>query len=114
MRIGPHTLLHGDCRAILPSLPAAHFDVIVTSPPYNLDLAYNAYRDSLAERQYLDWMVDICAQVRRVMAPDASFFLNMSGSNSRPWLPFELIVRLREHVRTAEPHHLDQIHCHGR
>ena len=96
MRIGSHTLLHGDCRTILPSLPAAHFDVTVTSPPYNLDLAYNAYRDSLAERQYLDWMVDICGQVRRVMAPDGSFFLNISGSNSRPWLPFELIVRLRE------------------
>jgi site-specific DNA-methyltransferase (adenine-specific) len=30
------------------------------------------------------------------MKQDASFFLNISGSNSRPWLPFELIVRLRE------------------
>jgi hypothetical protein len=30
-----------------------------------------------------------------VLAPEGSFFLNISGSNSRPWLPFELIVRLR-------------------
>ena len=96
MRIGPHTLLHGDCRALLPQLPAAHFDVVVTSPPYNLDLAYNAYSDSLAEREYLNWMGEICAQIRRVLAPDGSFFLNISGSNARPWLPFELIVRLRE------------------
>ena len=29
------------------------------------------------------------------MKPDASFFLNISGSSSAPWLPFELIVRLR-------------------
>ena len=29
------------------------------------------------------------------MAPDASFFLNITGSSSRPWLPFELMVRLR-------------------
>src|SRR5271170_8040158 len=29
------------------------------------------------------------------MKPDASFFLNISGSSSQPWLPFELIVRLR-------------------
>jgi site-specific DNA-methyltransferase (adenine-specific) len=29
------------------------------------------------------------------MRPDASFFLNISGSSSQPWLPFELIVRLR-------------------
>ena len=29
------------------------------------------------------------------MKADASFFLNISGSSSAPWLPFELIVRLR-------------------
>jgi site-specific DNA-methyltransferase (adenine-specific) len=87
--------LRGDCQAVLPALPAAHFDVVVTSPPYNLDLAYDAYQDSLAEQDYLHWMVAVCGEIRRVLAPDGSFFLNISGSNSRPWLPFELIVRLR-------------------
>jgi site-specific DNA-methyltransferase (adenine-specific) len=95
MRVGPHTLLHGDCVAVLPTLPDRHFDVVVTSPPYNLDLAYDAYQDSLAEQDYLAWMVRVCTELRRVLAPDGSFFLNISGSNSRPWLPFELIVRLR-------------------
>ena len=95
MRIGPHTLLHGDCLAAMPGLPPGTFDVVVTSPPYNLDLAYDAYRDSLDEAAYLEWMVRVCNEIRRVMAPDGSFFLNISGSNSRPWLPFELIVRLR-------------------
>ena len=40
-------------------------------------------------------MVRVAEGVRRVMRPEASFFLNISGSSSRPWLPFELIVRLR-------------------
>ena len=95
MRLGDHHLLHGDCREILPSLAAGQFDVVVTSPPYNLDLAYDSYQDKISEADYLDWMVSVCAAVRRVMAPDGSFFLNISGSNARPWLPFELIVRLR-------------------
>jgi site-specific DNA-methyltransferase (adenine-specific) len=95
MRVGPHTLHHGNCLAVMPTLAAQSFDVVVTSPPYNLDLAYDAYHDKLDEGAYLDWMMAVCAQVRRVLAPDASFFLNISGSNSRPWLPFELIVRLR-------------------
>ena len=30
-----------------------------------------------------------------MLKPDGSFFLNISGSGSQPWLPFELIVRLR-------------------
>ena len=40
-------------------------------------------------------MVEVATALRRVMKPDASFFLNISGSSARPWLPFELIVRLR-------------------
>ncbi len=67
----------------------------MTSPPYNLDLAYRSYRDRRPEDAYLDWMVAVCTELRRVMRPDGSFFLNISGSSRQPWLPFELIVRLR-------------------
>jgi site-specific DNA-methyltransferase (adenine-specific) len=95
MRLGTHTILQGDCLALLPGLAPESFDVVVTSPPYNLDLAYSAYQDSRTEAEYLAWMVRVCTEVRRVLAADGSFFLNISGSNSRPWLPFELIVKLR-------------------
>jgi site-specific DNA-methyltransferase (adenine-specific) len=95
MRLGPHTLLQGDCLEVLPALAEGAFDVIVTSPPYNLDLGYATYQDSRSEQDYLDWMVQVCGELRRVLAPGGSFFLNISGASSRPWLPFELIVRLR-------------------
>ena len=93
--IGPHTLFCGDCLDILAALEPASVDVVVTSPPYNLDLAYGSYRDKRSEAEYLDWMVAVAGALKRVMKPDASLFLNISGSNSQPWLPFELIVRLR-------------------
>jgi site-specific DNA-methyltransferase (adenine-specific) len=76
-------------------LEAASVDVVVTSPPYNLGLSYRAYDDRLAENEYLDWLTNVATEIRRVMRPDGSFFLNISGSSSAPWLPFELIVRLR-------------------
>jgi site-specific DNA-methyltransferase (adenine-specific) len=95
MRLANHTLLQGDCLEVLPTLQAGAYDVIVTSPPYNLDLGYATYADTRTEQDYLDWMVRVCTELRRVLAPDGSFFLNISGANSRPWLPFELIVRLR-------------------
>jgi site-specific DNA-methyltransferase (adenine-specific) len=88
-------LLTGDCLDMLPTLAAASVDVVVTSPPYNLNLAYSRYRDQREEADYLDWLTRVAAAVKRVMRPDASFFLNISGSSSQPWLPFELIVRLR-------------------
>jgi site-specific DNA-methyltransferase (adenine-specific) len=88
-------LICGDCLTELPRLPAESVDVIVTSPPYNLSLAYRTYQDTLDEPAYLDWMVRVATQLRRVLRPDGSFFLNISGSSAQPWLPFELIVRLR-------------------
>jgi site-specific DNA-methyltransferase (adenine-specific) len=90
-----HKLLCGDCLEVLPGLGTGVVDVVVTSPPYNLDLRYARYRDCKGDDDYLDWMVAVCTAVRRVMQPDGSFFLNISGSSRRPWLPFELIVRLR-------------------
>ena len=92
----PGQTLHcGDCLEVLAGLPEACIDVVVTSPPYNLDLRYASYQDRRAEDDYLAWMVAVAEALRRVMKPDASFFLNISGSPNRPWLPFELIVRLR-------------------
>jgi site-specific DNA-methyltransferase (adenine-specific) len=91
----PVKLILGDCVSALAKLKPGSVDVVVTSPPYNLDLRYRAYRDSRGEAEYLDWMVEVATALRRVMKPDGSFFLNISGSSSRPWLPFELVVRLR-------------------
>lgn len=92
---GAHRLICGDCVTVLPGLAAEMVDVVVTSPPYNLGLSYRGYDDRRAEDEYLDWLVCVAREVRRVMKDDASFFLNISGSSSTPWLPFELIVRLR-------------------
>ena len=88
-------LLTGDCLALIPALEAGSVDVVVTSPPYNLDLGYSAYQDRLPEQDYLDFLFAVSTALRRVLKPDGSIFLNVSGSSSRPWLPFELIVRLR-------------------
>ncbi|WP_254070648.1 site-specific DNA-methyltransferase [Acidisphaera sp. L21] len=91
-------MLHcGDCLTVLGQMPAGSVDVVVTSPPYNLGIAYGRYQDTKAEADYLDWMEQVSLALRRVMRPDGSFFLNIAGSSTQPWLPFELIVRLRRH-----------------
>jgi site-specific DNA-methyltransferase (adenine-specific) len=90
-----HRLILGDCLTVLPDLEADSVDVVVTSPPYNLGLAYRGYDDRRVEDEYLAWLEQVAVQVRRVMKPEGSFFLNISGSSSAPWMPFELIVRLR-------------------
>ena len=92
---GSQHVLLGDCLEALGGMEAGSVDVIVTSPPYNLGIAYSSYGDQREEREYLDWMVQVASALRRVLHPEGSFFLNVAGSSSQPWLPFELIVRLR-------------------
>ena len=93
--LGRHVLYRGDCLQVRERMPAASVDLVVTSPPYNLGLRYDSYRDRRGEEEYLAWMVEVATQVKRVMRPDGSFFLNITGSRAMPWMPFELIVRLR-------------------
>ena len=90
-----HRIECGDCVDVLARMEAASVDVVVTSPPYNLGIAYGSYDDRLAEAEYLDWMVRVAEALKRVLRPDGSFFLNVAGSSTQPWLPFELITRLR-------------------
>lgn len=94
-RIFGQTLKLGDCVALMDAMPGCSVDLVVTSPPYNLNLAYGVYDDARDESEYIDWLCEVSASVRRVMKPSGSFFLNIAGSNSRPYVPFELLVRLR-------------------
>ena len=49
--------LNGDCRTILPSLPAG---LIVTDPPYNVGYHYEGYADNLKQEEYDDLLRLTC------------------------------------------------------
>src|SRR3979411_966183 len=76
-------------------LPDEHVDLVVTSPPYNLGISYGKYSDQQDRRSYLRWCVKWAAQVRRVLKPDGSFFLNIGSAPSNPTLPHEIGFQLR-------------------
>lgn len=40
----------------LPFVDDGTIDLTVTSPPYNLDMSYNGYKDAVPYRAYLDWV----------------------------------------------------------
>lgn len=101
--LGKHLLYRADCTRVLKRMPEQSIDVVITSPPYNLGLAYRSYKDRLSEEDYLTWMEGVCRIISRVMRDDGSFFLNIAGSSSQPWLPFELMVRLRR-IFTLQNH----------
>jgi site-specific DNA-methyltransferase (adenine-specific) len=90
------TLKLGNCLSVIKNMRARSIDVVVTSPPYNLNLTYGVYDDSREGIEYINWLHDVAAAIKRVMKLNGSFFLNITGSSSRPYVPFELMVRLHE------------------
>lgn len=98
------TVLVGDCLEHLANIPNGSVDVIVTSPPYNLGIAYKTYVDSLPRHEYLLWLKKVSNQLQRVLSPDGSFFLNAGSTNVDPWLVmdianvFRMDFRLQNHI----------------
>ena len=89
-------LHHADCLEGMVKIASATVDLVVTSPPYNLGIAYSRYSDKQERGPYLDWCHAWASELRRVLKRDGSFFLNLGSSPSNPLLPHELVLRLRE------------------
>ncbi|MFT3990758.1 MAG: site-specific DNA-methyltransferase [Luteolibacter sp.] len=89
-------LLQGDSCKLLPALAAASFDLVVTSPPYNLGISYNTFKDTAPRDEFLRWCQSWAAEVKRVLAPDGSFFLNIGASPANPLLPHQLVLALTD------------------
>ncbi|HEX8280227.1 MAG TPA: site-specific DNA-methyltransferase, partial [Chthoniobacterales bacterium] len=77
-------------------LEANSVDLVVTSPPYNLGIAYGKYSDAQERGAYLEWLAKWGAAARRVLRADGSLFLNIGASPSNPLLPHEAMLRLRD------------------
>jgi site-specific DNA-methyltransferase (adenine-specific) len=90
------TLHAGDCLAVLAGMPAASFDVVVTSPPYNIGVNYSRHHDRLPRQTYLSWMADVARALRRVLAPGASVFLNVGSTNADPWIVHDVGAAFRD------------------
>jgi site-specific DNA-methyltransferase (adenine-specific) len=89
-------LLHGDCLEVLPTLEAGGFDAVVTSPPYNLGIGYRSFDDTAPRAAFLDWCLQWAAEVKRVLADDGSFFLNVGAAPKNPLLPHQLLLALTD------------------
>ena len=65
-------------------------DVVITSPPYNRGTAYHNYPDDLPRQEYLEWTRRWSRAVRNLISDEGSFFLNVGGKPTDPWIPFDV------------------------
>lgn len=93
--VGRQQIRLGDCVDHLRNLPSGSVDVVVTSPPYNIGIAYRSYDDRRPRAEYLDWLSATGRELARVMTDDGSFFLNVGSTNADPWLSMDLAGAFR-------------------
>lgn len=78
------TLIVGDCRCVMYTMPENSIDLIVTSPPYNCKIKYDNWDDELQYEDYLKFMEEWLRGAYRVLRPDGRIALNLYYESSYP------------------------------
>lgn len=86
-----------DCLQGMKQLPFSSVDVVVTSPPYNLNINYGQYEDNKPRQEYLDWLESVFVECKRILKDDGHLFINMGYSNVDPWVGMDVAYRVKNH-----------------
>ena len=70
------TLIQGDCLKVLPKIPSESIDLVVTSPPYNINIDYGVYKDNIDWDSYYNWCRKWLKELYRVLKKDGRLCLN--------------------------------------
>ncbi|MGE3406453.1 MAG: DNA methyltransferase [Pirellulales bacterium] len=90
----------GDCLKLMRERIADEaISVVTTSPPYNQGVAYRSYDDDRDEAEYLAWMEDVFAEIKRVLMPDGSIFLVIGHAARKPWTAMRVAEVAGEHFQ---------------
>jgi len=87
----PVTITSGDVREVIQKIPSASIQCVITSPPYWGVRDYGVNGQIGAEPElnmYIDDLVKIFSEVRRILKPDGTFWLNIGNtytSGGRKW-----------------------------
>lgn len=108
-----NTIHLSDCIKGMLALPKGSVDIIITSPPYNLGIKYNTYKDNKSRQEYLDWINEVFLACKHCLKDDGHFFLNMGYSNIDPWVGMDVayVARnsfiLQNHINWVKSIHVN-------
>jgi site-specific DNA-methyltransferase (adenine-specific) len=79
-------IINGDCVEVMKTLPENTIDLVVTSPPYNVGIAYDTHNDEVIMDKYWDFTEKWLTQVYRLLKDDGRVSIN---------IPYETNVQSR-------------------
>lgn len=103
----------GDALGLLRSLPEGSVNLVMTSPPFAL-LREKSYGNE-AQSEYVDWLLQFCKEVQRVLAEDGSFVLDLGGAYQRG-VPSRSLHQWRVMIRCVDElgfHLAEEVYWHN-
>jgi site-specific DNA-methyltransferase (adenine-specific) len=70
-------IINGDCIEVMKTFPEGSIDLLVTSPPYNVNIAYDVHKDDLPMDVYYEWTKDWLREALRVLKDDGRIAVNV-------------------------------------
>ena len=67
----------GDCRQVMREMPANSIDLMVTSPPYGVGIAYDSFDDDMHFEMYKEFSREWLSEAFRILKPDGRLALNI-------------------------------------
>ena len=70
-------VINGDCIEVMKEMPESFVDLIVTSPPYGVNIAYDTHDDDMEINQYLEFSKNWLTEAYKVLKDDGRIALNI-------------------------------------
>jgi site-specific DNA-methyltransferase (adenine-specific) len=70
-------VINGDCIEVMAKMPESSVDLIVTSPPYGVGIAYDSFNDDIEFEQYKLFSASWLREAYRVLKDDGRIALNI-------------------------------------
>lgn len=88
-------ILNGDCVEIMKTLPEKTVDLIVTSPPYGVGIAYDVHEDDVEFDEYIEFAKNWLTEAYRLLKDDGRIALNIPYEINRQKKVVEYFLFLR-------------------
>ncbi|MCJ7646363.1 site-specific DNA-methyltransferase [bacterium] len=80
-------IICGDVLEVMKKIPDNSIHLAVTSPPYNVGKNYDNHNDKMDYKEYLNWLMEVWKETKRVLVPGGRFALNIAPTGIKNFVP---------------------------
>ena len=88
-------LIYEQSSVWMPDVDTESVHLVVTSPPYNVDIAYDTHDDTLSLDEHLELMSSVFKECYRVLVDGGRLCVNIGNTGRKPYIPLTAHLTIR-------------------